>query len=118
MPAGFACFMSALIQSVTLNEATGSVVTVPWYWVFLGGIVFLAVMSLFDIRISTRSQLVFTVLSVAVMLLARQPGAVRHLGVMPVLRAGGAHVVSRTFFAIGREGVPRSRTWPRWARRW
>ena len=67
---GFAYFGSALIQSLTLNETTGEAVTVPWYWFFLGGIVFLAVMSLFDIRISTRSQLVFTALSVAIFLLA------------------------------------------------
>jgi amino acid transporter len=68
--AGFAYFASALIQSLTLDEATGAVTTVPWYWFFLGGLVFLAAMSLFDIRISTRSQLVFTALSVAIMLLA------------------------------------------------
>jgi amino acid transporter len=63
--AGFGLFMSLFVQSIT-DSAT----FVPWYAFFIAGIVFVALMSLFNIRISTRTQLVFTAASVAVMVIA------------------------------------------------
>jgi amino acid transporter len=60
--AGFGYFASTLVQSLT-DSAT----PVPWYWFFLGGLVVIAGLSLFGVQVSTRSQLVFTTLSVLAM---------------------------------------------------
>ncbi len=63
--AGFGFFTSLLIQSLTESETA-----IPWYWFFLAGLAFVAAMSLFDVRVSTRTQLAFTALSVALMVVA------------------------------------------------
>jgi amino acid transporter len=62
--AGFSFFMSLFVQSLTENDF------VPWHWFFFAGLVFVAAMSLFNIRISTRAQLGLTALSVAIMVVA------------------------------------------------
>ena len=63
--AGFGFFMSSFIQAVTESETF-----IPWWIFFVLSLVFVAVMSLFDIRISTRAQLVLAGLSVVVMVIA------------------------------------------------
>jgi amino acid transporter len=63
--AGFGFFMSSFIQAVTKSDTF-----IPWWIFFLLSLVFVAVMSLFNIRISTRAQLVLAGLSVAVMVVA------------------------------------------------
>lgn len=63
--AGFGFFTSLLIASLT-DQGT----IVPWYWFFLAGLAFVGVMSMFDVRISTRTQLAFTALSVILMVIA------------------------------------------------
>ena len=63
--AGFGFFTSLLISSLTDG---GTVVA--WYWFFLASLVFVGVMSLFDVKVSTRTQLAFTALSVALMVVA------------------------------------------------
>jgi amino acid transporter len=62
---GFAFFMSLLVQSLT-----GSAAFVSWWWFAIGGLAFLAAVSLFGVRVSTRLQLLSTGLSVVAMLLA------------------------------------------------
>ena len=62
--AGFGFFTSLLIQSMT-NSTT----YVPWWIFFIIGLVFVAVMSMFNVKVSTRSQLLFTAVSVAVMVI-------------------------------------------------
>ena len=66
--AGFGYFASSLVQRLTDGPAGPT--TVPWYWFFLGGLVLVAVMSLFDVRVSTRAQLAFTAVSVVIMVTA------------------------------------------------
>lgn len=66
---GFGYFASTLVQSLTEHRAGGPS-TIAWYWFLLAGVVVLAGASLFDVRISTRSQLLVTAASVAVMILA------------------------------------------------
>ena len=63
--AGFGFIMSLFLQSFT-NSAT----FVPWWIFFILGLVFVAVMSMFDVKLSTRTQLVLTVVSVVLMLIA------------------------------------------------
>lgn len=63
--AGFGFFMTQFVQSLTNSTSL-----VPWQWFFFAGLVFVAVMSLFDVRISTRAQLGFTAISVAIMVIA------------------------------------------------
>jgi amino acid transporter len=63
--AGFGFFTSLLIQSLTDSETF-----VPWWIFFIVGLVFVAVMSLFDVKVSTRSQLIFTAISVVLMVIA------------------------------------------------
>jgi amino acid transporter len=63
--AGFGFFMTQFVQSLT--DSTSQV---PWQWFFFAGLVFVAAMSLFDVRISTRAQLGFTAISVAIMVIA------------------------------------------------
>jgi amino acid transporter len=63
--AGFGFFMSLLIQSLT-----DSADFVPWWIFFIIGLIFVAVMSLFDVKVSTRSQLLLTVISVVIMVVA------------------------------------------------
>ena len=56
--AGFGFFTSLFIQAVTESETF-----FPWWIFFLIGLVFVAVMSMFNIRISTRAQLVLAALT-------------------------------------------------------
>jgi amino acid transporter len=63
--AGFGFFTSLLIQSLTSSDTF-----VPWYWFFAAGLIFVGLMSLYDVKVSTRSQLLFTVVSVAAMVVA------------------------------------------------
>ncbi len=63
--AGFGFFASSFLQSVTNSSKA-----IPWWVFFLLSLVFVAVMSLFNIRISTRAQLVLAGLSVVVMVIA------------------------------------------------
>ncbi len=63
--AGFGFFMSLLIQSLRGGDSS-----YPNWWIFfIIGLVFVAAMSLFDIRISTRAQLVLTAFSVLIMVI-------------------------------------------------
>lgn len=64
---GFGYFASVLVQSLTA-ERSGGPATIAWYWFFLGGLATLALMSLVDVRVSTRSQLIFTAATVAIMI--------------------------------------------------
>jgi amino acid transporter len=66
--AGFGYFSSTLLRDVSSHR--GHPTVVAWYWFFLAGLVVLAVSSLFDVRLATRSQLVFTAASVTIMLVA------------------------------------------------
>jgi amino acid transporter len=63
--AGFGFFTSLFIQAITESETF-----IPWWIFFILGLIFVAVMSMFDIRISTRAQLVLAALTVAVMVIA------------------------------------------------
>jgi amino acid transporter len=65
--AGFGLFMSLFVNS--LGEA-GNTSFIDWRIFFFVGLIFVAVMALFDIRISTRTQLVATAASVAIMAIA------------------------------------------------
>lgn len=60
--AGFGFFMSALIQSITESTAP-----IEWYWFFLVGLVACALLSMFNVSLSTRSQLLFAVLTITAM---------------------------------------------------
>jgi len=60
--AGFGFFTSLLLQSV-FDTST----FIPWWIFFVGGLVFAAGMSMFNVRISTRTQLILTAVSVAAM---------------------------------------------------
>ena len=64
--AGFGLFMSLFVNSLGGEDAG----FVHWHWFFFAGLIVVAVMSLFDIRISTRAQLALTAASVAVMVIA------------------------------------------------
>jgi amino acid transporter len=72
--AGFGFFMSLLLQSLTdSGSGVGEAFVpsfVPWWIFFILGLIFVAVMSLFDVKVSTRSQLVLTVVSVVIMVIA------------------------------------------------
>ena len=63
--AGFGFFSSLFIQAMTKSDTF-----VPWWIFFIIGLVFVAVMSMFDIRISTRAQLVLAALTVLAMVIA------------------------------------------------
>lgn len=63
--AGFGAFLSLGIQSMT-----GSATAIPWWIFFLIGLAFVIFVSMVKVRLSTRSQLVLTFLSVAAMLVA------------------------------------------------
>lgn len=63
--AGFGFFASSFVQAITNSSSF-----IPWWVFFLLSLVFVAVMSLFNIRISTRAQLILAGLSVAVMVVA------------------------------------------------
>ncbi len=63
--AGFGFFGSLLTQSLTDSETF-----VSWQWFMLAGLIFVAAMSLFDVKISTRAQLAFTAVSVLIMVIA------------------------------------------------
>jgi amino acid transporter len=63
--AGFGFFMAQFVQSLTNSTSL-----VPWQWFFFAGLIFVAVMSLFDVRLSTRAQLGLTAISVAIMVIA------------------------------------------------
>ncbi len=65
--AAFGLFMSLFVNS--LGEA-GNTDFVSWKVFFFLGLIFVAVMALFDIRISTRTQLIATAASVAIMAIA------------------------------------------------
>jgi amino acid transporter len=62
--AGFGFFSSLLFQSVWNTDDF-----IPWWVFFIAGLVFVAVMSLFNVRISTRTQLVLTAVTVVFMLI-------------------------------------------------
>ena len=64
--AGFGLFMSLFVNSLGGADAG----FVHWHWFFFGGLIVVAVMSLFDIRISTQTQLALTAASVTVMVIA------------------------------------------------
>jgi amino acid transporter len=64
--AGFGLFMSLFVNSLGDNPES----FVHWHWFFFAGLVVVAAMALFDIRVSTRSQLALTAASVAVMTIA------------------------------------------------
>ncbi len=72
--AGFGFFMSLLLQSLTdSGSGAGDAFVpsfVPWWIFFVLGLVFVAAMSLFDVKVSTRSQLFITLLSVVIMVVA------------------------------------------------
>jgi amino acid transporter len=63
--AGFGFFMGQFVQSLTDSASP-----IPWQYFFFAGLVFVAVMSLFDVRLSTRAQLGLTAISVAIMVIA------------------------------------------------
>jgi amino acid transporter len=63
--AGFGFFMSLLLAQV-FDMTT----PVPWWIFFLGGLVFVAAMSMFNVRVSTRTQLILTAVTVAAMVIA------------------------------------------------
>ncbi len=63
--AGFGVFSSLFINSITKSDDF-----VPWWVFFLIGLAIVAAMSLFDIRVSTRTQLVIAAATVAVMVIA------------------------------------------------
>jgi len=71
---GFGYFASLLVKSLTAERSTGPV-AVAWYWFFLAGLVVLALMSLFDVRISTLAQLLLASASVAIMVNRTPAGA-------------------------------------------
>jgi amino acid transporter len=72
--AGFGFFMSLLLQSLTdSGSGAGDAFVpsfVPWWIFFIIGLVFVAAMSLFDVKVSTRSQLALTIVSVVIMVIA------------------------------------------------
>jgi amino acid transporter len=63
--AGFGFFMSLFIQAVTESKTF-----IPWWIFFVLGLIFVAVMSMFNIRISTRASLALAALTVLVMVIA------------------------------------------------
>ena len=61
--AGFGFFTSSLVASVL-----GLAEPVSWFWFFAFGLVVCALLSMFDVNLSTRSQLLFAVLTIGGML--------------------------------------------------
>lgn len=99
--AGFGYFASILVQSLAAERSGAT--AIAWYWFFLAGLVALALMSLFDVRVSTRAQLMFTVASVAIMVVAAVV-VIGH-GSPEESANGGAHLDLGAFWP-GAAGVP------------
>ena len=58
------------ILSLFIATATESATFVPWWIFFILGLLFVAAMSMFDVKLSTRTQLVLTIVSVILMVIA------------------------------------------------
>ncbi|MGO8947449.1 MAG: APC family permease [Ktedonobacterales bacterium] len=86
----FTLAISGLYASTFLSDLNSSL-NVSWFWFFLGGIVLLFLFAFFDIRISTRVQLIVTVLGVIAVLIA----------VFAILFKGGASGLSAVPFNPG-----------------
>ncbi|MGI8517863.1 MAG: APC family permease [Acidimicrobiia bacterium] len=91
--AGFGAFLSLAIQSMT-----GSETAIPWWIFFLIGVAFVIFVSMVRVRLSTRSQLVLTFLSVAAMLIAA----------VVVIAGGGAggNPIDFAAFSPSAAGIP------------
>lgn len=72
--AGFGFFMSLFLQDVTKSgSGTGDAFVpsfIPWWVFFIIGLVFVAAMSMFNVKVSTRTQLLLTAVSVVIMVVA------------------------------------------------
>lgn len=82
----FTLAIAALYTSTFLNDVT---LQVNWFWLFLGGIVLLFLFAFFDIRVSTRAQLLVTVIGVVAVLIV----------VFAILFKGGAGGLSADPFS-------------------
>jgi amino acid transporter len=58
------------ILSLFIATATESATFVPWWIFFILGLIFVAAMSMFDVKLSTRTQLLLTIVSVILMVIA------------------------------------------------
>jgi amino acid transporter len=102
---GFGFFTSLLLQGLTDGGTT-----VTWYWFSAVGLVFIAVMSMFDVQLSTRTQLLFAGLTVvgmvvtALVVIGRGSPSVSVLdGTTPVQGAGSSFDLAA--FLPGEAGV-------------
>lgn len=64
----FTLAIASFYASVFLSEVLNTDLTTSWFWFFLGGIVLLFLFAFFDIRISTRTQLLVTAVGVLAVL--------------------------------------------------
>jgi amino acid transporter len=64
----FTLAIASLYATVFLSDLTKNDLTSNWFWFFLGGIVLLFAFAFFDVRISTRTQLVVTAIGVLAIL--------------------------------------------------
>ncbi len=64
----FTLAVASFFATVFLSEITQSDLTSNWLWFFLGGVVLLFLFAFFDIRVSTRTQLIVTAIGVIAVL--------------------------------------------------
>jgi len=87
----FTLAIASLYASVFLSDIRNTDLTADWFWFFCGGIVLLFLFAFFDIRFSTRTQLVVTAIGVVAVLIV----------VFAILFKGGNGGLSLTPFSPG-----------------